>query len=71
LGTSSNGGVLHGIIVASSKAGDISYILPASSIVEDVKASWGVELPPADPTLPTEKMETSMDQVQTDIAVSL
>lgn len=71
MGAESEGAVLHGVIVASSKVSHISYILPASNIFEDIKTRWGDEIHPTDQILSIYNAETSTTHLSTDIPVSL
>lgn len=63
--------ILHSIIVASSKVGNVSYLLPAFNILEDIKSKWRDEIGSADQVLPTEYTETSAAHLQADIPFSL
>ena len=64
-------GVLHGIIAASSKVNNISYILPAASIFEDIKTSWKAEVQPSDHLLPIGNVESSMLGLEADVPIFL
>lgn len=64
-------GVLHGIIAASSKVNNASYILPAANIFEDIKTSWKAEVQSSDHLLPTGNVESSMLDLEADIPIFL
>ncbi len=64
-------GVLHGIIAASSKVNNISYILPGSNIFDDIKASWKAEVQHSDCLLPTANIGFSMLDLEDDVPTLL
>ena len=64
-------GILHGIIVASSRVSNMSYLVPASNIVEEIKANWGEEIESADQILPLEGTEISTLHLQAGIPFTL
>lgn len=64
-------GILHGIIAASSEVNNVSYVLPASNIFDDIKASWKAEVRPSDRLLPTANVESSMLDLEADVPIFL
>ena len=64
-------GVLHAIIAATSKVNNISYILPASNIFDDIKASWKAEVQHSDGLLSTANVGFSMLDIKDDVSTFL